>query len=341
MSATLRLRWVVAAYGRVLVVALVLVGALASFGAWSTYANPPTERVTEDADTQQVGASVQTSALVTGNTSLYERNSRLVDKPAYFLSATPHLTLTTRSAVPAGQAVETGHRLTLHLTAARGGQPFWNSTRLLVAANGTTRNGTFTSRAILNVSNVSQVVGERRAEIGDVGTLSVVLRLTATYETDRYEGSLTASAPLALSDGAYWLSGDLGASERRSRTVARQVRRPPDPVAYLGLAAVALLSLLGAAAIGYVRAEDLDRREIETELAESRYDEWISGGEFPTNTEKRYVRISSLEDLVDVAIDSNKRVLHDAEYDAYAVVDSDVVYYFAVDDVDVDTWLEM
>jgi hypothetical protein len=71
-----------------------------------------------------------------------------------------------------------------------------------------------------------------------------------------------------------------------------------------------------------------------------RYAEWISNGEFPTDTDKRYVTISSLEDLVDIAIDSNKRVIYDETLDAYGVADGDIVYYYG-DEGDIDSWLDM
>jgi hypothetical protein len=176
-------------------------------------------------------------------------------------------------------------------------------------------------------------------EIGSVGSYSLTVSLTVEYQTDQYEGTLSATTPIVFTGGAYWLSDSLSANRQHSETVTRQVTGSPDPVVYGGLALLGLLCLAGAVAL--VRFRDrIDVDALELEFYHDEYDEWISQGEFPTGTDKRYISINNLEDLVDIAIDSNKRVIYDSSLEVYSVIDGDLVYYFSRDPFNIDVWLD-
>jgi hypothetical protein len=121
--------------------------------------------------------------------------------------------------------------------------------------------------------------------------------------------------------------------------VTREETRPANPAVYGGMGLLGLLAVVGAGAVTYVE-RDIDVDALETEYFHEEYRGWISEGEFPTGTDKRYISINSLEDLVDIAIDSNKRVIFDPSLDVYAVIDGDLVYYFSKDPFNVDIWLD-
>ncbi|MFB6300498.1 MAG: DUF5305 domain-containing protein [Halobacteriales archaeon] len=341
MSVPLRTQRLLAQYGRWLIILLVVIG-LASMGwAYQIYSNPPTEQITQETNVQQVSTSIETSAVVTGNTTLYEPGERLVEQPAYLMSATPNLTIRIQTSVPAGTGVDVTQRLTLEMVATRDGEPFWQSQRVFISDGQQVRNGEFVSSTTINMSALSTFISDRRQRVGTIGDFSANFRLNVTYNTGMYSGSLTGSAPVVFAENAYWIGGDLSDGRTHSQTVTRQVQGTPDPASYLGLVAIGIVSLLGAAAIGYVEYQGIDIQEIEAELSESRFEEWISEGQFPTDPEKKYVNIVTLEDLVDIAIDSEKRVIHDPEFDVYAVVDGDLIYYFTTNELDVESWLNM
>ncbi|MFB6211628.1 MAG: DUF5305 domain-containing protein [Halobacteriales archaeon] len=341
MSAPLRAQRLLAQYGRVLIILLVVVALAAFGGAYQVYSTPPVEEVTRQTNTQQVSTSIETSAIVTGNTTLYEPGQRLVDQPAYIMSATPNLTIRVQTSVPAGTGVDITQRLTLEMSATRAGEPFWQSQRVFISKAQRVRNGELVSSTTINMSELQTFIGDRRSQVGTIGEFSANIRLNVTYNTGTYSGTLTATAPVVFAENAYWIDGDLANSRTHSQTVTRRVRGTPDPASYLGLVAVGIVALLGAIGIGYVEYQGIDINQIESELSESQFEEWISRGQFPTDPEKKYVNIVSLEDLVDIAIDSEKRVIHDQEFDVYAVVDGDLIYYFTTNDLDVESWLNM
>lgn len=341
MSTRLRARRLLLRRGRAVAILLAVAGLLFVLAGGYVYATPPTETVTERVDVQTVSTKVEPSALVTGNTTLYDRGERLVEPSAFLFAATPTVDLTVETRVPSGIQVDVDQRLTLELSATNNGEPFWEDRTLLGARSQQVDDGRATLSASLDMRQVRQRVDTTRQELGDVGVLQARLNLTATYDTGTYQGVLTVSAPIVMTESAYWIDGSLSERREHDRTVTQPVRGQPD------LALVGLLVVLGFGAIGAggsvarLRRWEADEAALETELAHSRYKEWISSGEFPTQTDKRFVHINTLEDLVDVAIDSNKRVVHDEDIEAYAVVDGDLVYYYTQNRGDIDSWLDI
>jgi len=341
MSAELQAKRTIGYYGRYLLVALVVLGVLAAAGAAYIYATPPARTVTAQTDVQQVGADVRTSAVVTGNTSFYRTGQRLVDQPAYLTEATPNLTVETRATVPSGADVRVTQRLTLVQTATRGDRAFWSSNRVLVASEETTSQGAAAASATVNMSEIAREVRANRDGLGDIGGFETRLDLNVTYDTGRYSGALTASSPVVLTERAYWIDAPLSATRTHSQPVTRTVTGEPNVTLAGLLALLAASSFASAGGIWYVRREGIDVEEIELRMDRARFEEWITTSEIPTDPDRRYVRTTSLEGLVDIAIDSNKRVLHDPDPDVYTVVTDDIVYYYAADESAVASWFSM
>jgi hypothetical protein len=221
-------------------------------------------------------------------------------------------------------------------------QPLGEQTVRLPEQTATKGSETVTLETKLHVDRVADRLQTIREDAGRVGQLSVTLHSRVEYETERYEGNLSASAPIELTEQAYWFSGDVAAENTHTTPV--EVRRVDErrvamttlpglgrvviPTLSILLGTGGLACLLGA---GWIRlflrhhpGEVVLRERIERE----RFDEWISHGRVPTDVGERTVDIATLADLVDVAIDAEKRVICDPERELYVVVDGDVVYQY-------------
>jgi len=340
MTLTDRVLASVATYGFVLAVLLTVVGIVAVGVAANTVVSPPVETVAEETNQQRFATEVTTSAVVTGNSSLYEEGDVLREMPVYFLAGTPNLTIHVRSTVPGGQRVELDQRLVLYMAAARDGSVFWESRRVLTADSATVENGVDWTNTTVNMSALRATIREKQAAVGTVGTFRATLRLNTTYESSEYAGALTGETPVVFTDRAYWLQGSLGDSRSHSTTVTQRVVQPVDWQRALLFGVLGLVCLAGA--LGSFRTyRTVDREAVRTRRARNQYDEWISNGEIPTKSEKEYVRVDTLEDVVDVAIDTNKRVIHDRDLDAYGVIEGDLVYFYATGDADLTDWLDI
>ncbi|MXR40970.1 hypothetical protein GRX01_06395 [Halobaculum sp. WSA2] len=339
MSAGDQLKLQLARNGPIIAAVLVVVGAASLAGAGYVYLTPPTEQVTEETNRQQVATSVDTTAVVTGNETLYDRGTRLRNMPVYFTSASPDLTFHVEASVPGDREVTVEHRLQVVVRGTRADQVFYENSTVLSGGRTTVSDGNYTRNATLNVSRFrSQVATVQSA--APIGTFRVLVVLEVSYNTTDYTGDLNTSAPLVITGGAYWVDGDIADSRTHSRTVTTREVGSPN-MGLVGLLGVVGLLLLVAGVLVRRAPELVDVTAIETEVARDRYDEWISNGEIPTKREKEYVRTDSLEDLVDIAIDSSKRVIHDRELEVYAVIEGDLVYFFSPNEDVIGDWLDV
>jgi len=335
-----RLKLFISENQRVLTVVLVVAGVLALVAAGYVFTTPTTQTVTEETDVQTFGSDVDASAMVTNSTALYDEGERLENRSTYFLSASPLMEFEMNTSVPEGQSVEVSQRLELDIIGVRDDQPFFRETRTLVRTNRTVQDGTASSEATLNVSDVGRTLAVYLEEAQPIGQFRLQLRMEVTYRTDTYEGTLRSSAPFVINQQAYYIDGSLAAEETESTLVERQVTQPPSPAEYGGLVVLALL-LFGAAAAVTRIGRRADPEEYRTQIVHDQHEEWISRGQFPTDSQKQYISILTLEDLVDVAIDTNRRVIYDPQIDAYAVIDSSEIYYYALEEVQADEWLDI
>ncbi|WP_411967265.1 DUF5305 domain-containing protein [Haloferax sp. YSSS75] len=335
-----RLELFVSRQARPLVALFAVAGILCLVAAGYVFFTPTTQTVSEETNVQTIESSVETSAVVTGNSSLYDRGETLENRSTYFTSIAPVLSLHVDTEVPSDHPVSVTHRLTMETVGVRDGKPFYRSTETLLEERRRVSDGEVDAVRSVNVSAIREELQTKRAETDGLGRFLVSLELNVTYQTDSYEGTITTSAPFVITGQAYYLDGAVADETTHSTTVQREVRTPADPVEYGGLAilGLALFGLCGFV----IRTEDnTDPETLRTRISHSRHDEWISEGEFPTEAEKQYISIRTLEDLVDVAIDTNRRVIYDSDLDVYAVIDGSEIYHYSTDDLHTHAWLNL
>jgi len=323
-----RLRYLLARNGTTVAAVLVVAGLLALSGVGWAYTHPPTTEVTERTDTRTVGTELHTSAVVTGDSALYANGTRLRDQPVYLLPTTarPRINLTTTT--PSNASVRVEQHLELVYTVGRGDEVFWEQSRTLLREE-TTRAGTVTAEERIDARAVRERFERIRDEVGTAGTTRVALRLTVSYEVDGYSDRLGLTVPVRFGDGWYEIGTDAverthGTPVTRTVTVPRRNRG-----LYVGVGGAGVLSVLvGGAGLYRLRG----RRHAEAELAHrvhrARYADWISTGELPAELGDRTVRTATLEDLVDVAIDTDNRVVHDPDKGLYVVFTGTATYRY-------------
>lgn len=323
-----RAKLVITEYGPPLAIGLAIIGALALGGAGWIYTHPPTTTVTDQTDKQTVQSALQTSAVVTGESALYREGDRIENQPVYFTSATPNLTLSVQTTVPDEQSVHVVQSIELVTVATYDGTAFWQNTRTLEREEMTTSNGTATTSTALDVRQLEEEIAPVRNEVGSAGSLAVFIRVTTAYETGQYSGTLRDRTRLQLSERTYTIAPvTLETTETTPKT--REIVLPTrDASAYTIPAGIGVSALLGAViVVGLYRRRD--RWEtVEDQLHHGRYAEWISAGTLAVDIGEQYVPMETLEDLVDIGIDMNKRVIYDSGRGVYAVIDGEMVYYY-------------
>ncbi len=321
-----RIQLLVAEHGRTVAISLVVVGLLSLAVAGWVAANPDTTTVTQTVDEETVETDLHTSAEVTADDAPWERGTTLENSPVYLTDASPTVTLEPRTTVPDDSAT-VSHQLTLRLEATQDGEPFWEDERTLIDEEATVEDGEAVSTADLDVRELYSTVENTSETLSGVGSISASVHLSVQYDTGTYEGTLDTDAPFQLTSDSYWIDGSLADSETHATTVPIETTEPVD------WTLVGFLAVLGffafGAAVGVVRAEDPDVEAIRQRLHQERYAEWISPGRLPMWVGQDYVELETLEDVVDVAIDTNQRVVHDRQRNLFAVISGEVVYYYS------------
>lgn len=328
-------------HGRLIAVALILSGIGFGVVAVDTYTTSVVQQETITTDRATFQTELGTRATVVRSSPLYREGETLEDRSLYVLDAAPDLTLVVEANVPDDRRVTVGHKLVLTINGEANDEVFWTSRRTLVERESVVRSGTVETRTTINVSELGDRIERLKRASSGFAWFEPELKLETTYETRRYEGTLESAAQLRVTSEAYWVDGTVKSSTTEQDTRVRTVRRDPTRVEYGPPAVAGALLVLSGLAVGIARRrgwyQDL---YTETDITRQRFDDWISAGEFPTASNRRYVQINDLEGLVDVAIDSDKRAIYDDSFEGYAVVDGDIVYYYSPHDR-LDSWLDI
>lgn len=322
-----RAKYLVATYGRQLVVILLVAGALLLGGAVWIYTHPPTTTVTDHTNQQTIESTLHTGATVTGESNLYRQGTRLQDQHIYLLPATPNVTLTVQTTLPPDEPVRLTHHLELVMQATNDGAVFWQRSQTLQEQQVTTSDGSLNTSTTLDIPALKDRLEPIRNEIGSGSSLNVFIRVTTSYETSLYSGTLSDTSSLRLSGDTYSVE-PLQLEKTESTPETREVVLPTrNEFSYLLPAGVGVGTLLLAAVIGF-NYRRLAGRDLLAEVHQARYSEWISAGTIPPSMGTEHVQVDSLEDLVGIAIDTRKRVLYDGSQEVYVVIDGPVVYYY-------------
>ncbi|WP_226480724.1 DUF5305 domain-containing protein [Natrinema amylolyticum] len=328
-----RLELLLARQGRAITIALIAVGLLAIIATGWAVANPETT-TSPQFDEEAVTANVGTSAIVTESGTLWTDGEELSNSSVYFLNASPELTVAPETKLrneTGGTPIEDGdvtHEVVLRFEANRDGSAFWNETHQVLRESPSVENGVATSRATIDVESYRQRQRQLEREVSGVGSVELVMELRVEYDTGRHRGTLTTATPVTITEDAYWLEESLADSASHShRSGTTRTTESRNPALVGGLSVLGTLSLAGAAIVA--RRSPTDVEAARRAVHEQRYAEWISRGSIPMWIGDYHVSLDTLEDVVDVAIDTNERVVHDTQRGLFAVVNDGVVYYYS------------
>ncbi|APX97930.1 DUF5305 domain-containing protein [Natronorubrum daqingense] len=328
-----RLDLLFAEYGRAIAIALVVIGTLALVASGWAVGNPSTTTEAQYAD-EHVSTELHTGAEVVQDGTLWNEGEYLENNDVYMLNDSPELTLEPETTVQSEREdvsvddTEVTHELEARYEATRDGDVFWNESHTVLEESPTVEDGVATSSETIDVESYRDRQYELEQELGGVGDVDLEFVLSVAYDTGGAEGTDEATTPFEVTSTAYWLGDSASVSE-----TATQQTGTEETTESRSLALIAGLSLLGtislAGAVGIVRRTPVDETVARRKIHERRYAEWISKGSIPMWIGNYHVSLDTLEDVVDVAIDTNERVVHDTQRGLFAVVNDGVVYYYS------------
>jgi len=319
---------------------LVVLAAVGGYLTYVTYADPATTTTTrEGAEWQSTGQFTHQATVVNGTTALPE-GTVLEDRTTYFSSVTPELngSFGYRYTASSGGNISAETTVSLLMrsveTAEDGnGTVYWAVERPLERRTATLSPGDETAVPFsVNVSAAAADAERIDAEFGGTpGELQTAVVAGTELSGTRNGQPVNVTREYRLPirpDGSIYRVDDPGpVTESSNRT-----ERVAVPVEYgwpreVGTPLVTLLCGGGAVGLaaarrnGRLTVSDRERESLAYRADRAEFDDWITTGEIPARREAPpTVDVDSLEGLVDVAIDTETRVIEDTTRDRYLVL---------------------
>jgi hypothetical protein len=329
-------------YFVVAVVALLLVGAAGGAAAYSAHVDPGTETRTQEVGAWESTAGYDHQATVTEPNQIYPIDYPLENRSVYYTTIAPVLNGTFHYGFAGGGELDVNAETTLVIrSVGEEGETYWEVTDSLDETSTTIGpDGTVRTTFSLNISEVRSRIQSIEEDLGaSPGTtqVRVVTNVTATGTAGGADASHEAGYVLSIDPGSdtYSVEAPSAATERHPHTGTVTVERDYGPLRSLGGPAVLVLSLLGLVGLGVARDQEMlavseaERARLAAEAEREEFEEWISTGQVPDAVRSRdSVAVESLADLVDAAIDSDRRVIYDPADDTYHVIDDALRYEY-------------
>lgn len=331
----------------VVVVGLLLVSLLGGWFAYTTVVAPGTTTEQRVAASWETAGEFDHQATVTENNSVYPVGTTLSNRSTYFTSVAPELDGAFRyryeTAERANLSVAIEEELVLRgETTGSGGESreLWRESRSLASrrvdslAPGERVRVPF-AVDVRAAENRTKAIQE---ELGTRGRTSVSIlarvRVTGTVDGQQVDNTTVYRLPIDVQGSTAVVEGSgpvVAAHERTALVTVPVTHSLSRRVASIGLFAAPLGALLGLVLArwrGGVSVSAAERERLAHDRDRAEFDEWITTATLPDAVRAwPRVAVDSLQGLVDLAIDTDSRVLEDQG--TYYVVHDGLVYAYA------------
>ncbi len=292
-------------------------------------------------------------ALIVNDSLPFAQGERVQNRPVYYTSISDALDVTYIYEYDAGEGdlmVDTETQLLFEGT--EGDDVLWEVTEPLATGTDETVSPeeNHTVEATVEFSEVFNTIDTVEEELRAAGTIEIKVISISTVEgiVDGDEVSTTHESTMTVEVSAETFRVTDVETIEEDYQQTDVVERPVEPETseVIGSLFVVLLSVgaLGGLAIGrvtgYLTLSEKEWQVLENYQQEQEFSEWITRGTFPSERDyEATILVDNLEGLVDVAIDTNKRVIKDEQLGVSTVLDAEYIYIYVHPDSPAGDWL--
>ena len=337
----------------IVVLLLVVLAASGGWWAYQVHAAPDVEREEVTVSQWSTTTGYDHSAVIANDSLVFEEGERVRDRPVYYVNLVEELDVAyafSHTAPSGGVDVRTDVRLEYRGT--EGETVLWQYAEPLATADETNVTGgeTHTVDATIDIESVFATIQRIQQELGSAG--SIQIRVVSSSTVDGTLGGQPVNTtyesvmPITVTQQTLRVLELQTVEETTQRTDTVERTVEPGLAASIGSIAMVVLSVLGLLGLvvarrqGRIRLTPEERELLELHQQEQEFAEWITRGTFPSERDyEATILVDDLEGLVDVAIDSNRRVIQDEELGVSTVLDGEYIYVYVRPDSPAGDWL--
>ena len=346
-----RFRRVVADNVGLLVVGVLLVAALGGYLTYAGHVDPGTTTETRETARWESTATIDHRATVVNGTEAFETGAVLENRSVYFSRLTPRLngSFTYDYTASEGGSLTTDTTIWLVMrsvsTDREGNRTvYWsveeqlNRHRTESLEPGDRTRTAFSTNVTAAVDRARRIDEQHGGTPGDVGVALVArTNVTGTRNGQPVNATRTYRLPIAAEGGTYRVEEPRPVTESGVQTERVRVSVDRGPLWTVGgpvltlFSVVALGGLVVGRRTGRLSLSESERAKLAYQAERDEFDEWITTGRVPpTATGPVVIEVDTLEGLVDVAIDTDNRVIEDEQRGACLVMAEDRWYRFDI-----------
>lgn len=342
---------------------VVLCVAVVATGWWAVTVHitgPGMQQVTVDRDDWRENTTFDHRAEIVRDTLIWNATETVHNRPLYYVNLSPRLDGTYHyqfEDAESGQlTVDTDVRLVIRAVDEEA--VFWEYARPLAAESSDTVDSETTHSVdfTIDIERVLETIARIEEQLAaSEGLIDVRVEVTSVVD-GQVQGRLDqdeldnevreSSLQVVVSPDTYRVRQPetVSTSHRHEITEQRPVETPmTDAIGSIGsfnLTLLLLLALIAGQVTGRLDINPEEEELLQLERDREQFDDWISTGTFPADRDfDATVLVDELVGLVDVAIDTNNRVIEDQQLGVSAVMDNETVYVYVHPDSPARDWL--
>ncbi|OYR58994.1 DUF5305 domain-containing protein [Halorubrum halodurans] len=337
----------------VFLLAAILVAAVGGWWSVQVHATPEVEREEVTVSQWSETTSFEHSSVIVNESLVFNESERVENRPVYYVRLSDELDVTyvyEHTAEEGSVNVTTDMRLLYR--GVEGEDVLWQFSEPLASerTTGLTADGNHTVTATVVIEDVFENINTVEQQLGTAGSIEIQIVSSSTVEGtlggESVSSTYESTMPITVNPQTFRVleTSTIDESGQRTDTIERRVE--PSTAEAFGSLLLVLVGiggvggLLAARGSGYIDLSADERELLEIHQQEQEFSEWITRGTFPSERDyEATILVDDLEGLVDVAIDTNKRVIKDEQLGVSTVLDGDYIYVFVRPDSPAEDWL--
>lgn len=359
IDSTVRTRAAIQERISLLLIGLIVLTLITGWWAYQVHMVPEFEQDQRVVDQWSEETDFAHQAEIIRDSLVWDEGDIVVDRPIYYTNLTDELDGTYSYEFDAEEgSLSVNSDIMFVIQAVEGidqiDDPFWHYAVPLGEASDTNleadgvHEAEFTidirEHILEPIATIEEQVGAREGLV-DV-RVTVVTHVEGVVEGEEHNVTYESHMPMVVNPDTFRVIELDTVSQEHSDTIQFEVQVPPstfEEMGSLGLLTLMILLTL-ALVLGQVTGQfditEEERELLELESQREEFDDWITVGKFPAERDyESTILVDNLVGLVDVAIDTNNRVIEDPELGVSAVLAENYVYIYVHPDSPARDWL--